>query len=145
MASKLPKWLKDAILSLGLRYCYTCETMKEQGEFYKGCTACKICLNPRLNARKQANPDKHKQYHRKSALLKNYKDLPKDVAERLSKDRWGHCECCGDLKKLVVDHDHATGRMRGLLCHHCNMMLGNALDNPARLELGAAYLRKGSF
>lgn len=142
---KLPKWLKDALLAQGQRFCYTCDTIKTCEDFYKGQTVCKVCVKPVLQRRKELNPDKHRQYHRKAALLTKYKDLPREVADQLSRNRWGHCECCGDMKKLVVDHDHATGLMRGLLCHHCNMMLGHALDNPARLELGAAYLRKGSF
>lgn len=45
-------------------------------------------------------------------------------------------------RRLAIDHDHATGATRGLLCTQCNMMLGNAADSPERLEAGAAYLRR---
>ena len=55
----------------------------------------------------------------------------------------GICECCGDIvKRRVVDHCHTTGRIRGSLCHHCNVMLGFAKDSPERLMLGAKYLQK---
>lgn len=45
--------------------------------------------------------------------------------------------CC-----LDVDHDHKTGRVRGLLCKNCNLMIGNAQDDPATLRKGAAYLEQ---
>jgi hypothetical protein len=46
----------------------------------------------------------------------------------------------GKLRRLCVDHNHATGENRRLLCHCCNLMLGYALDNPATLRAGADYL-----
>ena len=60
----------------------------------------------------------------------------------------GHCAIClrkGDEEKhgvLHVDHDHATGKIRGLLCHYHNTALGLCHDNPDELEALAAYLRK---
>lgn len=56
--------------------------------------------------------------------------------------RHGHsCDICGGAHRLCVDHDHQTGVVRGLLCHHCNLSLGLAKDDPLRLEAAAAYLR----
>lgn len=39
-----------------------------------------------------------------------------------------------------VDHDHTTGRIRGLLCAHCNLMIGQAHDSVQRLRGAAEYL-----
>jgi len=42
---------------------------------------------------------------------------------------------------LVVDHDHTTGEVRGLLHKGCNSALGVLKDSPELLDNGAAYLR----
>jgi hypothetical protein len=60
----------------------------------------------------------------------------------------GNCAICGrnqsTLKKiLMVDHDHKTGIVRGLICHHCNFVLGQAFDDPKTLRSAADYLEGG--
>jgi hypothetical protein len=42
---------------------------------------------------------------------------------------------------LDVDHDHKTGRIRGLLCHNCNVLLGHAKENPVILLKAIQYLK----
>lgn len=44
--------------------------------------------------------------------------------------------------RLVVDHDHKGGRVRGLLCDDCNKVLGFAKDRSDVLERAAVYLRR---
>lgn len=41
-----------------------------------------------------------------------------------------------------TDHCHETGAVRGILCHHCNLMLGNARDNVTTLSNAIEYLKK---
>ncbi len=48
--------------------------------------------------------------------------------ERLLSEQDGHCALCPTkpkTRRLHVDHDHATGRVRGLLCYRCNRALPN--------------------
>lgn len=52
----------------------------------------------------------------------------------------GACDICGGTERLHIDHCHATNTVRGLLCDHCNNMLGRAKDRPDILRRGAEYL-----
>lgn len=52
--------------------------------------------------------------------------------------------CCAICERrgvrLVVDHDHATEEVRGLLCVTCNLALGELMDDPERCDAAARYL-----
>ena len=55
----------------------------------------------------------------------------------------GKCAICGyALYRPHIDHDHATGRVRAILCHLCNVGLGSFKDNPEALERAAEYVRE---
>lgn len=53
------------------------------------------------------------------------------------------CRICGNTEedRLVVDHNHVTGRFRGVLCRQCNLLLGMAREDCSILERAAEYLR----
>lgn len=55
------------------------------------------------------------------------------------------CAICGKPekgKRLAVDHCHATGRVRGLLCMNCNRAIGHFQDDPDLMLRGAQYVQK---
>jgi hypothetical protein len=61
----------------------------------------------------------------------------------------GGCAICGERgdggrwrRRLHVDHDHRTGKVRGLLCHGCNVGVGHFDDSPELMQRAAAYLGK---
>lgn len=43
-----------------------------------------------------------------------------------------------------IDHNHATGRVRGLLCNHCNTAIGKFRDSPERLMAAINYLKESA-
>lgn len=55
-------------------------------------------------------------------------------------EQGGKCPGCGSSSPTCIDHDHETGRVRGLLCVKCNLALGHASDDPGRLRRLANYL-----
>lgn len=59
-------------------------------------------------------------------------------------DQNGECAICGEYRgeDLVVDHDHRTGELRGLLCQECNIGLGWFKDCWGRLQLAAKYIKR---
>ena len=65
-----------------------------------------------------------------------------DGYKKMLEEQGNKCLACDEFHDLVVDHDHATGKIRGLLCKKCNTGLGHFRDNPEALERAAEYLRR---
>jgi predicted nucleic acid-binding Zn ribbon protein len=73
---------------------------------------------------------------------------PEQYAVMLA-DQEDRCAICrvdlpGGKGGWHVDHDHGTGRIRGLLCHRCNLGLGNFQDDANRLQAAYDYLMRGT-
>lgn len=64
--------------------------------------------------------------------------VSKAIWEDMLNKQGGHCALCNRPAK-VVDHDHKTGRVRGLVCHGCNRQLA-ALDDSEWFERAKRYL-----
>ena len=54
----------------------------------------------------------------------------------------GLCAICRQAPAVHVDHDHATGTVRGLLCFPCNAAIGHLRDDPQIMRRAAAYLEE---
>lgn len=65
---------------------------------------------------------------------------------RLAVKQEGMCDICNSTfvpwTKFHIDHCHATGKVRGLLCHNCNIGLGNFKDSKESLSKAIKYLDK---
>ena len=58
------------------------------------------------------------------AALRNNYGIGLDEWDEMNRCQGGCCAICGLAKKLEVDHNHATGKVRGLLCRPCNHLVG---------------------
>jgi hypothetical protein len=87
--------------------------------------------------------DTIKKHYRRNTLRRVF-GLSLEEYDGLLKSQEGGCAICGRTTEiaLAVDHDHATGSVRGLLCRECNLGLGNFMDDPALLDAASSYLRK---
>lgn len=78
---------------------------------------------------------------------KHYRDkynITLDDFNKMSATQDNRCGICGSIGSLYVDHDHATGDVRGLLCPSCNTGLGQFKDSVGALRAAIAYLTKPS-
>jgi len=89
--------------------------------------------------------------HKRKAFLKRRYGITPEEYDRLWTDQQGKCanpscEVTAEMvmvdyrQGLQVDHDHVTGRIRGLLCSGCNRALGLIADDAKRLQGLIAYL-----
>jgi len=114
---------------------------------------CRVCKREyQRSYRKDYNarfPEKVREWQRQTQLKRLY-GISVEEYERLLAEQGGVCRICGQTeprertggvpKYLAVDHDHQTGRIRGLLCHRCNSLLGMAKDRMETLKAAIEYL-----
>ena len=100
----------------------------------------------RILAQTKAYRLAHVDQNRNARLQRQYA-LTLVEFDRLLAEQNGQCAICGTDKpgrygRFCVDHDHRSGKVRGLLCHNCNHGVGKFKDSAARLNSAAAYLRR---
>ncbi|ONK09556.1 endonuclease domain-containing protein [Streptomyces sp. MP131-18] len=129
------------------RACRTCGSVKPADDFYQHQGGrrvhCKTCMRQRDKARYRDTNGKDAVFDKSlrrlyGITLEQYQSMVEEQGQR--------CGLCGEqpdtAKRMHVDHDHATGQIRALLCHHCNLLLGNAKDSIVRLRQAIAYLER---
>lgn len=113
--------------------CFRCGIVRQALEFYKDKQRndslsfyCKVC-------KKELKRDVTPQQHR----IDNYRHafgITVEDYDRMFVEQSGKCAICGSCDPgpkthFAVDHDHITNKIRGLLCHHCNIALGMMNDS----------------
>lgn len=136
------------------KVCTKCSELKPLSEFVKSKTTktgyrglCKTCFNSYYAKRRETHYDQvrsyEKKFHRARRLKYEYGITEEDYAKLLD-DQSGKCAICNSSTKLVIDHCHSSGQVRGLLCTTCNTGLGMFKDTPDFLINAIKYL-KGKY
>lgn len=103
---------------------------------------CKTCVSKANAEYKKKKPEAQRTSH----LKIKYNLTPEEYLQ-LDTLQEGKCLICGRHKsdfgiELAVDHNHVTGKTRGLLCINCNNGLGKFHDDPNLLDKASEYLRR---
>lgn len=89
---------------------------------------------------------RHPAYNANQMLKKKY-GITSEQRDQMLVAQGGVCAVCGgdnseSKRNWHVDHCHTSGKVRGILCHLCNVGLGHFRDKPELLKTAAAYLEK---
>jgi hypothetical protein len=124
------------------KHCAACGELKPIDAFHKQGARrhsyCADCYNARYRgkARKPIAPETKRAHNLKS----RYGLTGEDVAALIERQSFVCAICNGPLKRAVVDHDHATGAVRGVLCHPCNIKLP-AVEDEVYRSAALRYLK----
>jgi len=109
---------------------------------------CQMCRDRRHYVQNTIAHERRRSYRFTYNLNRKYLITP-DEYEAILTRQDGGCAICRigvdratRKERLSVDHCHATGRVRGLLCDSCNRAIGLLGDDPDRVSAAAAYLQK---
>jgi hypothetical protein len=94
--------------------------------------------------RKRPEAIENRKRHLRADALKRY-HITEAEFDAMLKDQGGRCAVCGtdqyNNRGPQIDHDHETGKVRGILCNACNGGMGLFKDNTDIMEAAIAYLK----
>lgn len=141
--------------------CARCDRWLELSEFGVDkarkdglCNYCSDCARIRYREWVAANKERHRastkawrsrqgpEYGADKHRKHRY-GLPEGEYDRMVEAQDGKCAICDEVpaKRLIVDHDHNTNAVRGLLCYTCNRGL-HMIEAPGRMDAALAYLEE---
>lgn len=138
--------------------CNKCNLEKPKSDFYKESNvarryrySCKQCEAPRF--KEYINKPGKKEMRNKARRAWNRTvryNFPPDLYEARLEEQGNVCAICGTDKpggkgQFHADHNHETNLPRGVLCHNCNVALGNFKDNPEILKAAVEYLERWNY
>ena len=133
---------------MATKICPKCGIEKHSSEFgIRGIylkSWCKKCEVISVREHQKRNPQKYKNISRNSDLTTKYGITLEQYNELYLAQEGKCCICKEYFESLVVDHNHESTVVRGLLCPACNFMLGHAKDNIEILSNAIIYLTESN-
>jgi hypothetical protein len=112
--------------------------------------SCKPCQQEASNRWRDKNRAAYNKGQARRNLAKHHRTRPdlmrkfgitRAEFDEMVRAQEGRCAICTvPTKRLVVDHDHESGQIRGLLCGSCNLGIGNLKDDTDNLRSAIRYL-----
>jgi len=124
-----------------MKECPRCNRMLPEKSFvFKGKNKKRgnICNNCRYKSRNQNYKT------RRNGKRSGYK-ITEEERQALLNFQNESCAICKEKSILVVDHNHITGKIRGLLCNNCNIGIGMLKDSPEIIKAASQYLIKNDL
>ncbi len=140
--------MKNNNLSNNVMVCNKCGEGKPLEDFpFNNGYRRKRCRGCRVKAQREwrkKNPIKVKEAQRRHKLKKY--GITDVEYQKIIKTQNNRCEVCGNEEKerpkMPIDHNHATGKFRGVICSRCNRVLGAVDDEATLLRKLAEYLER---
>ncbi len=136
--------------------CTGCQEAKPLAEFFSrgGKLAhlyksqCKTCMQAKRQQWADENRDHLNGWRRNNWVVTNRRLRRRGATQKMYDELYeaqhGCCALCNEPEEkfswLCIDHDHETGKIRGLLCPNCNRGLGLLQDSPQLLQKAVAYV-----
>lgn len=149
---------------MGIKVCSKCkEPLEDASEFYNKCASskdglqpmCRICQGILSTVYGRKNSEKRKRFRKDNPHIKRFDHLKRryntdiESISNIMNEQRGICPICE--KSLVypdsrinysIDHNHNTGKVRGLLCGDCNRALGIMKEDKKAILAMVSYLEK---
>lgn len=146
-------------ISMSKQFCNKGHDTYVVGRYNSG--TCKVCMSENGIRWRKENADRqrsnaaiwqeaNKLRYKNGRIVRNWKRrglvLTRTEYDRLFAEQQGRCAICKVdantlIRALCVDHNHTTGKVRGLLCYKCNSGLGFFQDKTELVEKAIQYLK----
>lgn len=150
---KLRKHFKYTKLYTNGLYCWCFDCSRKQGRDYRKRNRKRLHRKWKKwiavpGNREKYNAARRRDYHtpwgkyrRKDSDYRRKYGVTLERFNKIAKRQKYKCKICKERRRLAADHNHKTGKFRGAICIHCNVIIGRIDRNPILLKNLQKYLK----